>query len=312
VIVNLATQVLYAPSLGQEDAHWTPLLHWTDEDLASIGAALAQVCADWAREWVIRAEAGALGHCGVDVKATRVTAAPAARAIAALPLHTESVAGQRQAIRAWIGLPASSSAARVPSVVQMTGHVVFGDSFSAEPGSIAAELSAAALDSLVSAIRNTLGVESTDNAALDPATVEPGLPGSDFHVWSGGVRFALPWPGDLAIYLNGPSARKLLPPADTTPSVAKSGLTSLRDAAQGSTISLEARLTGVCLTLGQIKSLQVGDVVVLPHALDDPLCLVTESGNEICKAYLGRTSEWRSLEVVLGSAPTIGNGGVSG
>jgi len=270
-----------------------PLLHWDDASLASVADKIADACRAWLREW------NWFGIAAVTSARDTPAATPWTRTgdeLVAFPVHFASDGGDR-AMRAWLACPPGRVTSHILQPVRLIGHQVFGHAVSTDPDSIAAEMSQAALDDLVRGLRGVLGVEAVPER-FDLAAVATTLPDEAFRLWSGGVRVGLPGFADLALYLDGAAVAGLVPAKQAVPVSAKAPLTPLLDAAREHTVAIQARLHGVELTIGQLKSLQVGDVVVLPHALEEPLQIVASSGSTVCHAYLGRSGSQRALEVV--------------
>jgi hypothetical protein len=107
----------------------------------------------------------------------------------------------------------------------------------------------------------------------------------------------------LALFLSGPAVARLHPPKRAlAPQADKAALTPPTAAAASAQVVLKAQLRPVALTLGQIKSLQLGDIVLIPHPLDLPLQVMTDTGTHLCEAYLGQEAAHRSLELLPAQA----------
>jgi hypothetical protein len=230
-----------------------------------------------------------------------VASAPVRAQRGVLVLHRERASDDAGAPQAWLDFPLPFQPGRVEAVVQLGLRMVFGEAGKCENASIAAELGVAALENLVSAIRGAVGIVQSDPGSFEDPRSQ--LPRDEFHEWAGCVKVSLPPSGDAVLYLNGAAAENLLGAGKAKPPlIAIGGLTPVRKAAVAANVGLSARLNAVELTFGQLKSLQVGDVVVLPHALEEPLRLITEFDAEVCRAYLGRVDERRSVQVVRSGA----------
>lgn len=91
---------------------------------------------------------------------------------------------------------------------------------------------------------------------------------------------------DLAVWLR----RKLQPAAQRAP------LTPLAQTLSAEPIRIEARLGDASLTLDDLATLQPGDVVVLDHALDEPIRLTLPRGDQdIAQAQLTEINGDRAL-----------------
>lgn len=289
------------PPNNQPVAAFAELLDWNEPALAAAAAKVAQACHDWRREW---AGAGVTGTPGrATPSAASFVSTRAGHALIAYPLHQEEGGGE-PAVRAWLGLPAQAADDAVSQAAELVGRQIFGEAVTCDPGNIAAELSQAALDHLAGGLRGMLGIRASA-APFDLRSLAAGIPEAEFCEWSGGVRVELQGFGDLALYLNGRAVAGIVPPAEPPLAAPKPLLTPVSIAAQHRLVDLKAVLHGVEFTLGHLKSLQVGDVVVLPHRLDAPLQVVTGPGTAICHAYLGSAGDHRALEVV---APAVAGG----
>ena len=143
-------------------------------------------------------------------------------------------------------------------------------------------------------------------AAPDPA---------DLRRWSGAVQFVLsataPGGTAVAVVVHAPAAAARIVcrgAAAARPSTPRSGLASVAEALADRIVAFELRLEPLTLTLGNLQGLRVGDVLALPHRLDQPL-LVAPAGSasdaaSFCGAYLGARGGRRAAELVALAAPT--------
>lgn len=69
-------------------------------------------------------------------------------------------------------------------------------------------------------------------------------------------------------------------------------------AVQEETISLVATLGHQSLTLGQLASLAIGDVIRLPLALDQPIQIQDEYQTSLCPAHLGQQDGMMAVELM--------------
>jgi hypothetical protein len=279
--------------LEPSDTSWMPLQHWTDTELAAMAQRFSGRYESWGRDWMTRTDFWEPSPVRASVSPMVSPRLNGAHAL--LPLHPQQPAVDAGAPRAWLGIPLPFHAARSESVAQLGVRMIFGEAAKGDKGSLAAEIGLAALVNLAKIICAATGLPE---AVLDEGDLQSELPKNEFHAWSGCVKVSLPASGNAAIYLNGAVARNLLAvPQGDRASKPVGGLTPLQDAAGKTVVGLNLRLNPVELTFGQLKSLQVGDVVILPHAVEEPLCLVTQSDALLCKAYLGRSDDRRALQV---------------
>jgi hypothetical protein len=167
---------------------------------------------------------------------------------------------------------------------------------------LAAEVASRAANDLTQSLRATWGDGAIAVAASDAAT--------DGKPWSGAVRFKLTLGAQPAnVWMHVASE---LVAAQAAPSSAASGraavpaakLTSVLRAVGHEPLAFKVELTGAEVSLGDLQSLQVGDVLTLSHRLDMPL-LVRPAGASadggtppVCLAYLGAQRGHRAIELL--------------
>jgi hypothetical protein len=270
-----------------------PLLHWDEQALAFVADKVGRAVLAWAEDWT----AAAAPSAGVPdaACASACVGAPQAHACQAFRLHGDAARNPSEG--AWLGYGKSQASRRAIQPADLVGRQGYGGGTGVEPGSIAAELGQEALTHLVTALRAALAIEG-DADRFDLPSSATTLPGDEFREWSGGVRVTLPGLEDVTLYLGGMAVARLDPPKRKGAAVEKTPLTALDAAVGPAPAVLRAQLQPVELTLGQLRSLQVGDVVVLPHALDRALDVTAADGTLVCEAYLGRMGGHRALEVL--------------
>ena len=150
---------------------------------------------------------------------------------------------------------------------------------------------------------------------LSPAQVDmsAGVPPQNlFKAWSGAVQLEMQWCGvKLVLVLNqacveqllgpdvlaeGENKRKLLRTAPT------SKLHSIAQAVQHKRVRIRVELSPCDIELGNLQQIQVGDVIPLPHGLEQPLQVKFASGEALCLAFLGTRENKKAIEV-LAPAP---------
>lgn len=276
----------------KERSDHAPLLHWDEQALAFIAHKVGEAMCAWAGEWAAVAEVASAmpgaAHAGACGGASRAYACPAFR------LHADTA--QAPSEGAWLVVEKAHADCRAIQPADLVGHLVYGAA-GAESGSLAAEIGREALTHLVTALRTALAIVGGADRFDLPSSATT-LPQEVLREWAGGVRVTLPGLDDMALYLGGMAVARLNPPKRERRAAKKSPLTALGAAVGPATAVLRAQLRPVELTLGQIRSLQMGDVVVLPHALDQALEVRSDAGTLVCEAYLGRMDGHRSLEVL--------------
>ncbi|MFM2450605.1 MAG: hypothetical protein RIS44_3055 [Pseudomonadota bacterium] len=124
--------------------------------------------------------------------------------------------------------------------------------------------------------------------------------------WSGSLQVHLPWcGGTFVLELNfeqvmdllAAHAPDLLSTAKAEAAITAPKKVSLLSALGNQTMPLRAMLTGVELSLRQIQSLRVGDIVPLQHRLDEPTLLETPDAFVVCHGWLGQKSGQVAVEM---------------
>jgi hypothetical protein len=125
--------------------------------------------------------------------------------------------------------------------------------------------------------------------------------------WSGSLQLQLPWCGgvfvlDLTVEqitaALATHAPHLLNPSRPNVAAAARPKVNLMSALGTQTLDLRAMLTGVELSLRQLQSLRVGDVVPLQHRLDEPTLLEAPDASVVCHGWLGHQSGRVAVEMV--------------
>jgi hypothetical protein len=271
---------------------YAPLLHWDNDALAFVANKVAQALQQWREAWVLAAQA-TLG----SPLASAFVLTPATRTGRAFRLHAEA-----SSAAAWLVGETLAVDGAMLDAAQLVGHPIYGSNARTEPDSIAAVLCREALAHLASALRSALALDADSSAGFTLGASDP-LPHAAFREWAGGVRVTMPGFDGLALFLSGPAVARLHPPKRAlAPQADKAALTPPTAAAASAQVVLKAQLRPVALTLGQIKSLQLGDIVLIPHPLDLPLQVMTDTGTHLCEAYLGQEAAHRSLELLPAQA----------
>lgn len=255
---------------------------WSDPTLKTIASKVEECLRPWATAW------------GIEVPAIAAFNASSA------PLSAPEAAGSP-------GLEAGGShgteSHQSPAGLR---HALFAE----EPrsGSLAEALADAAWQALREALEPVLG--SSASALLGTSGMQSDLLRSSLQAWSGAVRVRLRWPthgGCVWLHLESTLVERLSSGSTvngTVTSAAVQPLTPLTVAVQGRTVPLRIGLRGVELTLGTLQSLQVGDVLRLPHRLDEPLSVhaagssAAEGVRPMCEAYLGLKDGHPAVELL--------------
>ncbi|MDM0122198.1 FliM/FliN family flagellar motor C-terminal domain-containing protein [Variovorax arabinosiphilus] len=154
----------------------------------------------------------------------------------------------------------------------------------------------AALDDWLDRLRRLFGamplVESSD-----PGRLSSSVPSA----WSGALEVRMPWCGGVwHLHLPHEAVAAILGTQGVHPSSPRPLVTepiALQHALSGKHLAVRVILDGTQLSLGQLRELQVGDVVTLAHALDKPAALAGADGAEICSAWLGQADGRVAVEL---------------
>lgn len=84
----------------------------------------------------------------------------------------------------------------------------------------------------------------------------------------------------------------------SSPKKSNKPLFSLEQAVFETPISLHLKLAPLVMDLDAIQTLQTGDVILLPHALADPIKIESDDKNVYFSAYLGKQNDRLGIELV--------------
>ncbi|MFC4161864.1 FliM/FliN family flagellar motor switch protein [Chitinimonas lacunae] len=153
--------------------------------------------------------------------------------------------------------------------------------------SIAGALGRDALDALVMALWQELGLHAYSDQAVD-GQPDPAL----FRHGRGGLLIELGWSaGRILLLCDGSN---LVPRGTVRPRPAPA---ALADSLRSAPLRLAVDLGEVNLTLGQLQSLGLGDVLCLGTPLERPLEVRAE-GQPFCRAQLGASDGHRAVALV--------------
>lgn len=152
---------------------------------------------------------------------------------------------------------------------------------------------------------------------LSPAKAEmtAGTPPQNLYKsWSGAVQLEIQWCGvKMVLVLNQACVEQLLGTdglaedenkRKLTRKVPSSKLQSIVQAVQDKKIRIRVELSPCDIELGNLQHIQVGDVIPLPHGLEQPLQVRFANGDALCLAFLGRRSNKKAIEVLAPSSAT--------
>jgi len=165
----------------------------------------------------------------------------------------------------------------------------------------AAELSEEALADCISEIKNALSIQSEVDSVFDRISMETGeIPVQQYYPWSGAVNVLFPLNDEFSLTLHiGPGrATALLSSTSGAVSVQPAApLAALKDALSDKTTHLRVELLPVDISVGNLQSLTIGDVLVVPHLLTQQVHVKTAQGEPLCGAYLGQAQGQKAIEL---------------
>lgn len=141
----------------------------------------------------------------------------------------------------------------------------------------------------------TAGMPSTSSSSSTPAATHG-------QRWSGAIRIRVTFAEGLTacLQLGATHIAACVPARDMRQisAATRPALTSIPDAMTQQPVRLRVRLAPVALTLGDLTSLQPGNLIPLPHALSQPLVVEADDGRALCHGHLVATHGRKAVAVV--------------
>jgi hypothetical protein len=262
-----------------------PLLAWSSSQMRQIQAILQTLVGDWHAAWAIHADPA-------DVHVDTVV--------------SPSLLESETAVTWQLGMEQANNAEAAALYALQT--TLFGGMSAgrAAPGagpSIAHDVARAAWMDWTRRLESTFGSSVRPGAQAPVEGDEPdGAPSR--QTWSGALCASFVWCGtSWRFSLPGTVVQRLLHTADMTqpkqgPATKSPDLVHLADALDSQTLEVRAELAQVTLSLGELETLSIGDVVMVPHQLSTPLQLIGPQENVLCEAWLGKQSGQVAIELV--------------
>ncbi len=155
----------------------------------------------------------------------------------------------------------------------------------------------------------------TDLLSSARVDISAGVPPQNlFKTWSGAVQLEIQWCGvKLVLVLSQACVEQLLGPDVLAESENKrrlsrtaptSKLLSIAQAVQHKKVRIRVELSSCDIELGNLQQIQVGDVIPLPHGLEQALQVKFASGDALCLAFLGTRATKKAIEVLAPSPAT--------
>lgn len=168
---------------------------------------------------------------------------------------------------------------------------------------MAAQIASDAWDDWIRALSSAVVKQGSEQSVLEIGIAS--LTAKD--IWQGRLHFSFAWWGPRWWFtLDASSVEKLLEQAGFQPSLSVATVStpvcvSPAYALRSHRLAVRVELESVQVSLGQLESLAVGDVVLLPHRLDAPAKVLLDSPDnpmqELCFAWLGQCRGRLALEV---------------
>jgi len=131
-------------------------------------------------------------------------------------------------------------------------------------------------------------------------------PAADFRIWSGAVQlhFHIRGSTELRLHLSSNAVAALVSSRAVETPPTRAALVPLHEAIADQPMRLRVELAPLEIDLGSLQALQVGDVLTLPHRLDEGLQVhavgrgLAASDSAVCLAHLGVRHGRRAVELV--------------
>lgn len=263
-----------------------PFCWWSAAALARVATPVRQACSDWAVNW---------GLALSDLQAFNACES-GARAV-----DWQSLAGATLLA----GGEAGTSACGIALALFGPSPSRPGEASGRNTG-LAAEVGAKAWEALAASLRVALASTEPASSAL-PTSPHAG----DLKPWSAAVQlrasFSSPQGAETTVWLHlDPSLARQLGdiPRKATPAPQRPPLVPVAQAVAHRRLGFVVEIAPAELTLGELQTLRVGDVLTLPHALDTPLAVrsLSAAGSPpapaAMHAYLGTRDGHRAIELL--------------
>jgi hypothetical protein len=253
------------------------LAWWSSARLEELRLRLVPIWARWLGDWMAAPPGGA-----------NSVAVGLAHERAASELKSWSVLGTRDRAFAWIA--GADASCEFRQLLFASDH----RESSAAACPIANAVAQRAQDALTTVLLRELKLDDS-SSMQSPAT-------SLFAPWSGAIVIQLMSAGgsSLELMLNREAASLLLP-SDLKPAIggaARPALCPVGLALADRKLSLRIELGACEFDFGTLTTLREGDVIPLPHALSEPLHVISEDGEQLCAAHLGAQGASKAIELL--------------
>lgn len=255
------------------------MLWWSEAQLECVRSPLQHAFNQWLSHWVVRT--------GKTESTMRI----------GVVLHNahESPDGIYDSKWIWVGGDEGASTWLDHSgpLTQTVALTLFGDPCHRAP--IALGIVKSALDDLRHALVDALKLRSTAHEPQEKPS----------------ARWVHPWSGHVLASMSCSNATiRMLIGFDCVVSLVKAGgevqpsrterpdMTQLTQALAGHAVQMRAGFSPFEIDVGSLLSLGINDILQLPHSLDAPLLMSSDTLGELCGGYLGQSEGHFSVELI--------------
>ncbi|MCJ0764535.1 FliM/FliN family flagellar motor switch protein [Variovorax terrae] len=270
---------------------------WSLAQCEALEQAFTSLAADWARDWGIGPAAGE-GAAQVE-GARHERGAGLAWAYSKPARHSSDMLIEAHECASLAGIRHGVHASMFGLSPSLLGA-------GAASESIAMDVVEAALSDWFTRLRQIPGLHGLEQ---HPAASDANRSAS---AWSGDVMVRWPWcRGSFFLWLDGGTVETVLSSLSNvgvrSTTTRKPPLVEITQALSGQPIKLRVELDSINLSLGQLETLQVGDIIPLSHQLDRPLHVMDTVGRPVCAAWLGQQQDCLALELCTLDSPSVQN-----
>ena len=257
---------------------------YTEAELDALGTRVDQVLAAWAREWL------AGFTCAIDV---------------CTPLTDLAIGNddERWVIANRGDGPLMLAVRSAPTWVQDAGMLLTGLSSDTTGGNVASSISQRLAETLLHSFSAAL--LSGTGPSIDPASVSWGdrLPALQEISWPGSGWIMLscqPGPAGSLLFLLSPDlAAAFIGIERQRHKSEPTGTVPIRRAIEQNSVTLDVIAGDAELTLSDLQTLQVGDVVRLDRKLHELLRIGVVDGESVCSGHLGAAKGSKAVQLLF-------------
>lgn len=273
------------------------LMWWSERQLATLEALLEKAREKWLAVWVDDFQQNSISMPKISCRAAHECDGAAVRTANANWRPLVQSSGVDDESQVWFDVGHSD---------ELMAQFLLKSSSSIKPSRLLEQLCDEAFADFLAGIKTALELPHGERSVLQrrsPKSVE--IPASHQRPWSGAVRIVFSLDEQLSFILHLGPARvaALMKTAGSVSRKPTLSVASLNEALAGHAARLRVELTPVDISVGNLASLTVGDVLVLPHLLTQTLHVRTEDGQSFCDGYLGQLQGQRAIELIKPVAP---------